>query len=218
MEFVCKRTILAANRFAHLNLAETPTLFFEFHGTPRGVAEEAERARDVAAANGGTDWRWTTVPDERARLWQARHEIHYATLAMRPGAKVMGTDVCVPISRLAECMRETRADLDRSALFVTMLGHVGDGNFHLGLLIDETDPAELAEAEAINARVVARSLALGGTCTGEHGVGYGKTKYMQAEHGAALEVMRLLKTALDPDGLLNPGKVLPPDQSAAMPR
>jgi D-lactate dehydrogenase (cytochrome) len=209
MEFVDDRTILAVNRHAGLGLPETPTLFFEFQGTPRAVEEQAAQVQEIATANGGLAWQFAIDPEERSRLWQARHDVHYATLAMRPGAKVMGTDVCVPISRLAECIRGTREDIERASFFITMLGHVGDGNFHLGLLIDMDSPAELREAEEINARVVQRALALGGTCTGEHGVGYGKAKYLNAEHGAAVGVMRLLKSALDPDDILNPGKILP---------
>ena len=209
MEFVDDRTLLAVNRHAGLGLPETPTLFFEFHGTPAGVEEQALQVQKIAAGNGASGWQWATDPAERARLWQARHDVHYATLAMRPGAKVMATDVCVPVSRIAECIRETRADTERAAFFISTLGHVGDGNFHLGMLLDMDDPAELREAEAINARVVERALRLGGTCTGEHGVGTGKARYLAAEHGEALALMRTLKQALDPADIMNPGKILP---------
>ncbi len=216
MEFVDGATVRAVNRHSRLALDEVPTLFFEFHGTPDGVTEQASRVQEIATANGATDWSWTTDPAERARLWQARHDVHYATMGMRPGARVMATDVCVPISRLAECISETRADLDRASFFIGMLGHVGDGNFHLGIPIHMDDPAELQEAKAINARLVARALRLGGTCTGEHGVGIGKAQYLAAEHGEALSVMRVLKRALDPDDILNPGKIFPAEASGGV--
>jgi len=210
VEFLDDKAMLAVNRYSKFQYPEQPTLFFEFHGTTTGVAEQVETVRDLALANGGSQWAWAISPDERKKLWQARHEMHYAILAMRPGAKIWGTDACVPISQLAECIRETRQDTEKASFFVTALGHVGDGNFHLGLLIDTDNPAELQEAEALNARLIERTLRLGGTCTGEHGVGYGKSKYLVAEHGqGAVEVMWAIKAALDPDGLLNPGKVLP---------
>jgi D-lactate dehydrogenase (cytochrome) len=211
MEFVDDHTVLAVNRHAGLSLHALPTLFFEFHGTPRGVEEQSAQVRDIASSNGASGWQWATDPVERNRLWQARHDTHYATLAMRPGAKILATDVCVPISRLAECIRETRADTERASFFVSTLGHVGDGNFHLALLIDMDSTAEFQEAEAINIRVVERAIRLGGTCTGEHGVGYGKTRYLRAEHGEALSLMQTLKQAFDPLCIMNPGKILPPD-------
>ena len=209
VELMDAKAMHAANRYAKLDYPETPTLLFEFTGTPRGVEEQSAAVRDLAEGNGGSNWRVASGADERAKLWQVRHDMHYATLAMRPGAKAMGTDVCVPISRLAECIDETTADIATASIYVNCVGHVGDGNFHLGMLLDMTDKAELDEAYGINERVVARALRLGGTCTGEHGVGYGKTKYMAAEHGAALDVMRSLKATLDPLGIMNPGKVLP---------
>jgi D-lactate dehydrogenase (cytochrome) len=210
VEFLDDNTMMAVNRFSKLSYPEQPTLFFEFHGSQAGVAEQAAIVQELSLANGGTAWAWAVTPEERSRIWQARHENHYATLAMRPGAKIWGTDACVPLSRLTECIRETRADTEAASFFVTMLGHVGDGNFHLGFLIDINKAAEVAEAEELNRRLIERTLRLGGTCTGEHGVGYGKTKYLIDEHGEdAVGVMRAIKGILDPDGLLNPGKVLP---------
>ncbi|MBL8587689.1 MAG: FAD-binding protein [Methylobacteriaceae bacterium] len=202
-------TVAAVNAYSKLNLEARPTLFYEFHGSAAGAAEQAQRAQEIAAGHGGEDFRWASDPAERARLWEARHNIHYATLAMRPGAKSWGTDVCVPISKLAEMLRESRKDNEGASFPVTLVGHVGDGNFHHGYIIDPDNAAEMAEAERLNKRLVERAIALGGTCTGEHGVGYGKIKFMRAEHGEAIEVMKTIKRALDPQGLMNPGKVLP---------
>jgi len=210
VEFLDDRCMQAVNRYAKLDYPETATLFFEFHGTPASVEEQAAVVRDLAAANGGDRWQWTASPEERARLWQARHDVHYATLAMRPGAKSWGTDACVPISRMADIMTAMRDVTADAPFFVTSLGHVGDGNFHMGFLIDMDSPAELAAAERYNAILIEKTLAMGGTCTGEHGVGYGKSKWLVKEHGeAAVDTMRLIKAALDPDNLFNPGKVLP---------
>jgi D-lactate dehydrogenase (cytochrome) len=161
----------------------------------------------VAGELGCSGFAWAEKQEDRSRLWQARHEAHYAALALRPGARALVTDVCVPLSRLAECITQTRADIDSSPLLGLMLGHVGDGNFHVSLVIDPDDPGELAEAQRLNRRMVERALAMDGTCTGEHGVGYGKGEFLALEHGPALEVMRALKAALDPQGILNPGKV-----------
>ena len=209
IEIMDALTVGAVNAYSKLNLEAKPTLFYEFHGSEAGASEQAQRAQEIAASHGAEDFRWASDPAERARLWEARHNLHYATLAMRPGAKSWGTDVCVPISKLAEMLRESRKDNEKASFPVTLVGHVGDGNFHHGYIIDPDDPKELAEAEALNKRLVERAIALGGTCTGEHGVGYGKIKFMRAEHGEGVEVMRLIKQALDPQGLLNPGKVLP---------
>lgn len=186
-----------------------PTLFFEFHGTEAGVREQAETVQAIAAEHGGGDFRWATRPEDRNKLWEARHNSHYATRALRPGCQVMASDVCVPISRLAECIRESKADLDASGLLGVIVGHVGDGNFHIGYVVDPNDPEEIGRAIAHNDRMVLRAIAMDGTCTGEHGVGYGKIRFMDAEHGAAVAVMRSIKRALDPNGILNPGKVLP---------
>jgi D-lactate dehydrogenase (cytochrome) len=210
VEFLDDRSMVAVNRYSKLDYPEQPTLFFEFVGTQAGVAEQAERVRELALGNGGENFQWATTPEERSRLWQARHDIHYACLAMRPGAKSWSTDACVPISRLPELILYMREQTKDAPFYVTSLGHVGDGNFHMGFLIDVDDPAELAEAERLNALLLDRTLELHGTCTGEHGVGSGKSKYLRAEHGdAAVDVMRLIKSALDPANLLNPGKVLP---------
>ena len=198
----------ACNRYSKLNYAVAPTLFFEFHGTTRSVAEQAEQVRELASAHGGGDFQWATKPEERSKLWQARHDAYYAALALRPGCKGWATDVCVPISRLAECIAETKQDLAGATVKAALVGHVGDGNFHLVYLIDPNNPAEIAEASELNDRMVGRALAMEGTCTGEHGVGYGKLTYMQAEHGEAVSVMRQIKLALDPANIMNPGKLV----------
>jgi len=198
----------AVNRYSKLDYPVQPTLFFEFHGSAAGVAEQVERVGEIAGDNGGGDFRWATRPEDRSTLWQARHDAYYAALALRPGAKGWPTDVCVPISRLADCILETKADVERSGLLAPIVGHVGDGNFHLTFVIDPDDAEEMARATALNERMVMRALAMGGTCTGEHGIGVGKMKFLQAEHGEAVAVMRQIKRTLDPDNLMNPGKVL----------
>ena len=198
----------AVNRYSKLDFPVQSTLFFEFHGTQAGVAEQAEMVRAIAADHGAGDFRWATKPEERSKLWQARHDAYYAAKALRPGGKGWATDVCVPISRLAECISETKKEIRRSTLIAPIVGHVGDGNFHLSFIIDPDDPAEMAAAKAINDRMVMRALALGGTCTGEHGIGYGKLDFLTAEHGDAVAVMRQLKLALDPYNIMNPGKVV----------
>jgi len=198
----------AVNRYSKLDYPVQPTLFFEFHGSEAGVAEQVERVGEIAGDNGGGDFRWATRPEDRSTLWQARHDAYYAALALRPGAKGWPTDVCVPISRLADCILETKADVERSGLLAPIVGHVGDGNFHLTFVIDPDDGGEMARATALNERMVMRALAMGGTCTGEHGIGIGKMKFLQAEHGEAVAVMRQIKRTLDPDNLMNPGKVL----------
>jgi D-lactate dehydrogenase (cytochrome) len=186
-----------------------PTLFFEFHGTRAGVAEQAEMAKEMAQEFHGADFHWATTPEERNRLWQARHDAFYAALALRPGAKAIVTDVCVPISRLADCVSSVKRDVEAAGLLAPMVGHAGDGNFHLTFLIDLDDADELARAKQVSRRMVEQALALGGTCTGEHGVGLGKMAYLAAEHGeAAVEVMRVIKRALDPDDIMNPGKIV----------
>ena len=198
----------AINRHSKLSYPVQPTLFFEFHGTEAGVVEQAETVGAIAAEKGGGDFQWATRAEDRNRLWQARHDAYYAALALRPGAKGWATDVCVPISALARCISETRADVARSGLLAPIVGHVGDGNFHLVFVIDPNDPEELARARAVNDRMVLRAIALGGTSTGEHGIGYGKLEFLTAEHGEAVAVMRQVKQALDPMNLMNPGKVV----------
>ena len=198
----------AVNRHSKLDYAVAPTLFLEFHGTDRAVVEQAEQAKAIAAEYGGGNFRWATRPEERNRLWQARHDAYYAALALRPGARGWATDVCVPISRLAECISETKRDIVASGLLAPIVGHIGDGNFHLTFVIDPNDPEEMARATTLNERMVFRALACGGTCTGEHGIGYGKLDFLVAEHGEAVSVMRALKQALDPDNRFNPGKIV----------
>ena len=197
----------AVNRHSKLDYPRQPTLFFEFHGSESAVAEQAQRVGEIAREHGGADFRWAARPEDRSRLWHARDNTLYAALGLRPGARAMITDVCVPISRLAECMLATRADIDRSGLTVCIVGHVGDGNFHLLILVDPNDPEEIARATNLHDDMVMRALALQGTCTGEHGVGTGKKGFLQAELGEAVSVMRQVKRSLDPDGIMNPGKI-----------
>lgn len=190
--------------------AEKPTLFFEFHGSEASVAEQAETVEALSGENGGGAFAWTMKPEERGKLWQARHDAYYACLAQAPGKRGWATDVVVPISRLAECIVDTKADIGASDIYAPICGHVGDGNFHCCIMLDPDDAAELAQAKAFNDRLVDRALAMGGSCTGEHGVGMGKIGSIAKEHGAAaIEVMRALKQALDPKNILNPGKVAP---------
>ena len=197
----------AVNRYAKLDYARQPTLFFEFHGSDAGVAEQSERVGEIAREQGAGDFVWAVRPEERSRLWHARDNTLYSAMALRPGSRALITDVCVPISRLAECMLATRDDIDRSGLMVCIVGHVGDGNFHLLILLDPQDAAEIARAKALHDRMVMRALALEGTCTGEHGIGTGKVAFLQAELGEAVAVMRQLKHALDPHDIMNPGKI-----------
>ena len=200
----------AVNRFADLDRPVRPTLFFEFHGTPAGVEEQAATVGEIAAELGGDDFARATRPEERKALWKARHEAYYAALALRPGSRGWATDVCVPISNLVECVRETRRDIDEAGLLAPIVGHAGDGNFHLSFIVDPENDDEMARARAVNGAMIERALSLGGTCTGEHGVGYGKIPWVEAEHGEAVDAMRAIKAALDPQGLLNPGKVFTP--------
>jgi D-lactate dehydrogenase (cytochrome) len=208
IELLDECQMAAINKYSKLDHKVAPTLFFEFHGSPTGVAEQAETVNAIASEHGGDDFRWATTSEERSKLWQARHDAYYAALALRPGSKGWATDVCVPISRLAECITETKRDLAQSPLPYALVGHVGDGNFHLVFMIDPNRPEEVAEASRLNDRMVARALAMEGTSTGEHGVGYGKMDFLIAEHGEAVSVMRTIKKALDPDGILNPGKIV----------
>ncbi len=209
IELIDEIAVRACNAFSHLSLPEKPTLFLEFHGSHTSVREQAEQFGDIAAAHGGGAFDWATSTEERNRLWTARHNAFYAGLSLRPGARALTTDVCVPISRLADCILESRADLEGSPLIAPLVGHVGDGNFHMLFLIDPDNPEEQAEAERLNDRLVARALAMGGTCTGEHGIGLGKRDKLALEHGASLPVMAAIKRAIDPLGLMNPGKILP---------
>ncbi|TXH34343.1 MAG: FAD-binding protein [Rhodospirillaceae bacterium] len=198
----------AVNRYSQLDYPVAPTLFFEFHGSEAGVTEQSDAVKMIAADFGGTDFRWSTRAEERNKLWQARHDAYYAGINLRPGAKGWPTDVCVPISRLADCILATKADIAASGLLAPIVGHVGDGNFHTNMIVDPANPAELAAAEAFNQRLVSRALEMGGTCTGEHGIGYGKIAFLEQEHGAeATGLMRLLKQTIDPENRLNPGKI-----------
>ncbi|WP_366657107.1 FAD-linked oxidase C-terminal domain-containing protein [Fodinicurvata sp. EGI_FJ10296] len=208
IEFLDDVQMGAVNAFSKLDYAVAPTLFFEFHGTEASVVEQVETVKQIAADHGGHEFRWATRQEDRSKLWQARHDAYYAAVSLRPGAKGMATDVCVPISRLADCMVETKADNDAAGVLAPMVGHVGDGNFHLSYVIDPTSPQEIEAASALHERLVLRALAMGGTCTGEHGVGYGKISFVEREHGDAVAVMRQIKDALDPKGILNPGKVI----------
>lgn len=199
----------AVRRYAKLDYASTPTLFFEFHGRESETLADVESVQQLATELGGQRFRFATTTGERDQLWQARHDAYPAALALRAGSAGYTTDVCVPISQLAECIMETKADLVSASVPVVLLGHVGDGNFHLVFLVDPTKPDEIAEANQFNDRLVERALRMGGTSTGEHGVGLGKMKFMRREHGHALDVMRSIKQALDPNNLMNPGKMLP---------
>jgi D-lactate dehydrogenase (cytochrome) len=201
--------VKACNAYSKLSLPEQPMLFLEFHGTKASVAEQSEQFGEIAREHGGGPFDWATRPEDRTRLWQARHDAYWAARGLRTGAQAIATDVCVPISRLADCLVATQADIAASRLLAPILGHVGDGNFHLTLLVDLDDRDEVKRAEGLCQRLVERSLAMEGTCTGEHGVGQGKMKYLAPEHGEqALAVMRSLKRALDPQNIMNPGKVI----------
>ena len=209
IELLDSLQVRACNLHSNLGLPETPMLFVEFHGTEASVAEQSKHFGEIATEFGGGPFTWTTRPEERSRLWEARHHAALSNFALRPGATMVATDVCVPISRLAQCVTETQRDIEASRILAPIVGHVGDGNFHLTLLIDMDDRDELKRAEALSERLVDRALAMDGTCTGEHGVGQGKMKYLVAEHGrAALDVMASIKRALDPHNIMNPGKIV----------
>ena len=198
----------ACNRYSGLDYPVQPTLFLEFHGSEAGVKEQVATVEALCEGHGGGHFQWSTRPEDRTKLWQARHDAAYAAMGLQPGTKPMATDVCVPISRLAECILETKKDIVASGLIAPIVGHVGDGNFHLVLLVDPDDPDDIARAHALNDRMVMRALAMEGTCTGEHGVGLGKMDFLTAEHGEALGLMRAIKRALDPDDIMNPGKIV----------
>ena len=201
-------TIGAVNRHSKLGLREAPMLFCEFHGSAASVKEQAEIVQAIAREQGGMDFEWATQQEDRTRLWQARHDAYPACRRLIPGGRAMSTDVCVPISRLSECIAETNKDLQHATIPIALFGHVGDGNFHLVIVTDPANPNHLVEAEHINHRVVSRALAMGGTCTGEHGIGYGKLDFLDAEHGEAVSVMTAIKQTLDPRNLFNRGKVI----------
>lgn len=207
IEFMDAAQVRACNAYSKLDLAEKTTLLFEFHGSPASVAEQVEMVRAIASNNGGGDFRWSNLAEERNTLWKARHVAYYAALAQRPGANGFVTDVTVPISRLPECIGATRDDLDGIAIPATILGHVGDGNFHVIFALDPGNPEELEVVEAFNDRLIARALEMDGTCTGEHGIGLGKQTALVDELGETVDFMRTIKRALDPQNLFNPGKI-----------
>ncbi len=198
----------AINRYSKVDYPVRPTLFLEFHGTEAGVAEQAKMFKAISDEYGGGDFQWATKTEERNKMWQARHDVAYACLALRPGCTVISSDVCVPISRLAECIAETRKDIDEAGLTAPIVGHVGDGNFHAVPVFDPNDPKEVEAVHKFNERLVMRALAMDGTCTGEHGIGHGKMDFLLAEHGEAVSVMRAIKLALDPENIMNPGKIV----------
>jgi D-lactate dehydrogenase (cytochrome) len=209
VEFLDDKQIEAINRYSHIALPVLPTLFFEFHGISKGEVEErALLMQSLAAEHGGSSFEWKTNLKDMEELWSTRHNAYFASRALRPGAEVLTTDVCVPISRLAECIAETRSGLVNFSFPATIVGHVGDGNFHVLCVIDPKNPAELEEASRFSEQTVRLALRMSGTCTGEHGIGIGKMKYLADEHGHAVEVMRTIKKALDPDNRLNPGKIV----------
>ena len=207
-DFVDPLCVRAINQFSKLTLKEVPTVFFEFHGTAASVKEQAELVQQIATENGAEDFTWATKPEDRSRLWQARHDAYFACLQLQPGCRIISTDVCVPISRLAECLAETEQDIAASGRMVPVLGHIGDGNFHLCIIVDPDNPADIHIAEEMNHRLVQRAIAMEGTCTGEHGIGMGKMEFLRDEHGDSVDVMRMVKLALDPDNIMNPGKVI----------
>jgi len=209
IELLDEVQVRACNLYSKLDLPETPLLLVEFHGTEAWVAEQSTRFGEIAEDLGGGPFTWTTKPEERSKLWAARHDAYWAGLALRPGCQTFSSDVCVPISRLAECIAETKADIEATGLVAPIVGHVGDGNFHTLPLFDPADADEVARVKAFVGRLVERTLAMEGTASGEHGVGQGKMKYLEAEHGAvALDMMATIKRALDPKGILNPGKIV----------
>ncbi|MEO8754944.1 MAG: FAD-linked oxidase C-terminal domain-containing protein [Casimicrobiaceae bacterium] len=200
----------ACIRYSKLEgFAAKPTLLFEFHGTQASVQEQAEMMQSITGEQGGSAFQWATQPEDRSRLWKARHDAYYAAMALAPGKQAFSTDACVPISRLADCLLETRAELDREGVIAPIVGHVGDGNFHVLVLFDPASAAERTRAERIATSVSMRAIAMGGTCTGEHGIGVHKLDALVAEHGEAVDVMKTIKRALDPYNIMNPGKTVP---------
>lgn len=209
IELLDDYSLYAINRYSKTNFPEKDTLFLEFHGTETGVKEQAEIVADITQEHGGGDFDWVTREEDRNKMWAARHTAYYAALALKPGCKGWSTDVCVPISKLAECIAETKKDLEATFFKAPIIGHVGDGNFHMLWMMEEGNQAHIDEATRLNGRLVKRALTLGGTCTGEHGVGVGKLKYLRAEHGDdAVETMQAIKQALDPRNIMNPGKTV----------
>jgi D-lactate dehydrogenase (cytochrome) len=209
-ELLCATTMAALNRYNKWTYREAPTLFLEFHGSESSVVEQAKAVQELAKENGGLDFQWATKQEERSKLWEARHHAYFACLQLKPGSRAISTDVCVPLSRLSECVAETARDIEKASMPIPLFGHVGDGNFHLVILVDPKSDADMNEAKAINAAVVKRALAMEGTCTGEHGIGMGKQGSLRAELGEdVIGLMRDIKKVFDPENLMNPGKVLP---------
>lgn len=209
VEFLDENSVKSINAHDKLNLPEKPLLLFEFHGSENGVKEQAQLVQEIAAEYNAIGFEWATRPEDRTRLWTARHNAYFAMLQMRPGGRAISTDCCVPISRLAECILDTKADCEKNDMIYSIVGHVGDGNFHVLMMVDPHDPADIAKAEGVNARMVARAISMDGTCTGEHGVGMHKMDFLVQEHGeGAIETMRILKHAFDPKNIMNPGKII----------
>lgn len=209
VEFLDENGVKSINAHDKLNLPEKPLLLFEFHGSDSSVQEQAQQVREIATEHRAIGFEWATRPEERSRLWAARHNAYFSMLQMRPGARAISTDCCVPISRLAECILDTQADCEKHQMVYSIIGHVGDGNFHVLMMVDPHDSVDVAKAEGINARMVTRAIAMDGTCTGEHGVGMHKMDFLIQEHGEeAIETMRLLKQTFDPKNIMNPGKIL----------
>jgi D-lactate dehydrogenase (cytochrome) len=208
IELLDELQVKACNMYSRMDLPENPLLLLEFHGTQAGVEEQAKEFGAIAGEFGGDRFRWATREEDRQRLWQTRHDVYFAVKTLRPGAAIFPTDVCVPISRLADCVMETKGDLDRLGLLAPIVGHVGDGNFHLSVLVDISNAAEMRATEELLARLAERAIAMDGTCTGEHGIGQGKMKYLEGEVGSALHWMRAIKRAIDPLDIMNPGKIV----------
>jgi D-lactate dehydrogenase (cytochrome) len=208
VELIDHNTVRMVNAYAKLGLREEALLLMEFHGSPAGVKEQAETVQEIANEFGGNAFEWATTPEERTRLWTARHNAYFAAIQSKPGCRAISTDTCVPISRLADCLLDSITETDASGLPYFLVGHVGDGNFHFGYLIDPSNPDECATAEALNQQLVSRALRLGGTCTGEHGIGLHKMDFLRTETGeGAVDMMRTIKRALDPHNIMNPGKI-----------
>lgn len=208
IELLDPLTVKAVNAYSKLSLPERPLLLLEFHGSASSVAEQAETFGEIAADNGGTGFAWTASTEERTKLWQARHDVYWATCALRPGARALATDVCVPISRLGECVEAARVKAEDLRLIAPIVGHVGDGNFHVTPVVDLNDPDEFARTEEFVGWLNDLAISMDGTCTGEHGIGQGKKRYLRRELGEAVDVMQAIKTAIDPRGIMNPGKIL----------
>ena len=207
VELLDEISIRAVNSYSGTHFNESPTLFFEFHGSEQGVEEQASLVQGITEENGGGEFAWTANTEDRNKMWRARHDLAYAIKQLRPGGRIWSTDVCVPISRLADCIVQTRNDAETSGILAPIAGHVGDGNFHTLLLVNHENPEEVAKANEVHERMVMRALSMDGTCTGEHGIGYGKIEFLKSEVGEAVAAMKLIKQSLDPNNIFNPGKI-----------